>query len=533
MLGLALPRRRRWIHSRSLLGPSGLVALALVLASPSTGFAATYAQIEGTGSTWSQVIVSQWIADVDSKGMKVVYSGGGSSKGRKDFANGNTDFGITEVPYGFDGDSNDSAGSRQFAYLPIVAGGTAFTYQVKVGGKLVKNLRLSGETITKIFANKITNWNDPAITKDNNGKALPSIPIIPVVRSDGSGTSAQFTLWMKSEYPSIWSGGQTSFFPKSGKAVGQSGSDQVMNFIASSAGNGTIGYIEYSYAVNKNYPVVKVLNKGGYFVEPTQYNVAVALTKAVIKSDLTQDLSGVYQSSDPRAYPLSSYSYMLIPTGKNDQRIGDLSKGAPATKRQTLADFMFYSICEGQGKAGSYGYSPLPYNLVQAGFTQLNKLKAADSRVDVSGRDAKSCSNPTFDKSNLSKNKLAEIAPQPAACDKSGAGPCGGDTGTAPTTTEEAADTSTSTNTDSTATTTTDAGAAAAGPAAGDAAAATGAVAAQGGSAAVPIDLVASRAGDTRTFGIVAVIELLAITLIPGLAAVYMRRRSGDLDGGA
>jgi phosphate transport system substrate-binding protein len=515
------------LRSAALLGPSGLLAMALVLAAPSAGFAVTYAQIEGTGSTWSQVIVSQWIADVDSKGMKVVYSGGGSSKGRKDFANNTTDFGITEVPYGSDGDSNDKPGTRQFAYLPIVAGGTAFTYQIKVGGNLVKNLRLSGETITKIFANKITNWNDAAITKDNNGKALPSLPIIPVVRSDGSGTSAQFTRWMKSEYSSIWTGGQTSFFPKSGKAVGQSGSDQVMNFIASSAGNGTIGYIEYSYAVNKNYPVVKVLNKGGYFVEPTQYNVAVALTKAVINPDLTQNLDGVYRATDPRAYPLSSYSYMLIPTGKTDTRMG-----TTATKRQTLADFMFYSLCEGQGKAGNYGYSPLPYNLVTAGFDQLKKLKTADARVDITGRDPSRCSNPTFDKSDLKKNKLAEIAPQPAACDKLGAGPCGGDTGTAPTTVDEAEKTDTTQDSGSAA----PASAAAASgsdPAAGGAVAADGAVQAQGGSAAVPVDLVASRAGDTRTFGIVAVIELLAITLIPGLAAVYLRRRDSQYDGGA
>lgn len=517
--------RRLAARSRSLLGPSGVLAMALVLLSPTSGFAATYAQIDGSGSTWSQVIVSQWIADVDANGMKVTYGGGGSSKGRKDFAGNVTDFGITEVPYGADGDASDKPGSRTFAYLPIVAGGTAFTYQVKVGGKLVKNLRLSGETITKIFANKITNWNDAAITKDNNGKALPSLPIIPVVRSDGSGTSSQFTLWMKSEYPSIWTGGQTSFFPKSGKAVGQAGSDQVMNFIASSAGNGTIGYIEYSYAVNKNYPVVKVLNKGGYFVEPTQYNVAVALTKAKINGDLTQNLDGVYSATDPRAYPLSSYSYMLLPTGKTDQKM-------TTAKRQTLADFMFYSLCEGQGKAGAYGYSPLPLNLVEAGFAQIKKLKTADAKVNIAGKDAKACNNPTFDKSDPGNNKLAEIAPQPAACDKVGAGPCGGDTGNAPTTVDEATDTSTSSDNGST----TDAGSAAAGaadPAASGAAAAPGAVqAASGGSAAVPIDLVASRAGDTRTFGIIAVIELLAITLIPGLAAVYLRRRDSDYDGG-
>ena len=87
-----------------------------------------------------------------------------------------------------------------------------------------------------------------------------------------------------------------------------------MNTIAGFAGNGTIGYVEYSYPVNKDFPVVKVLNKGGYYVEPTQYNVAVALTKAKINQDkssqlyLTQILDEVYRHPDPRAYPLSSYS---------------------------------------------------------------------------------------------------------------------------------------------------------------------------------------------------------------------------------
>ena len=108
--------------------------------------------------------------------------------------------------------------------------------------------------------------------------------------------------------------------------TGQAGSDQVMNTISGFAGNGTIGYVEYSYPVNKDYPVVKVLNKGGYYVEPTQYNVAVALTKAQINQDkssplyLTQILDGVYNATDPRAYPLSSYSYMIIPTGARTTR---------------------------------------------------------------------------------------------------------------------------------------------------------------------------------------------------------------------
>ena len=354
---------------------------------------AAYAQIEGTGSTWSELIVQQWIADVDANGMKVVYTGGGSSKGRKDFAQSSTDFAISEIPYqGTDEQGNaDTSNGREYAYLPIVAGGTAFTYQLKIGDQLVRNLRLSGETITKIFTNEIDNWNDPAITADNNGRAFPSLPITPVVRSDGSGTTAQFTTWMDKEYPSLWrafygKSGLTSYYPRKGRAIGQAGSDQVMNTIAGFAGNGTIGYVEYSYPVNKDYPVVKVLNKGGYYVEPTQYNVAVALTKAKINTDkssplyLTQILDEVYRHPDPRAYPVSSYSYMVIPTGASDQRM-------TTAKRQTLGDFMYYSLCAGQTKAGPYGYSPLPLNLVQAGFEQIAKLKAADPAVDLTDRD--------------------------------------------------------------------------------------------------------------------------------------------------
>ena len=77
--------------------------------------------------------------------------------------------------------------------MPIVAGGTSFMYNLKIGGKRVTNLRLSGETLAKIFTGGITTWNDPAIEADNPGSTLPARKIVPVVRSDGSGTTAQLT----------------------------------------------------------------------------------------------------------------------------------------------------------------------------------------------------------------------------------------------------------------------------------------------------------------------------------------------------
>lgn len=548
-------------------------AVTLRLAGPA---AAQYAQIEGSGSTWSYTIVQQWISDVNASGMRITFNNNGSSQGRKDFANNVTDFGITEIPYqGADPVTNEvDKSNRPYAYLPIVAGGTAFTYHINVGGKLYDNLRLSGETITKIFTNKITNWNDPAITKDNGGKALPSLAIHPVVRSDGSGTTAQFTLWMAKQYPSLWgpyNGGHatlTSQFPRKGAQIAASGSDQVMNTIVSAAGNGTIGYVEYAYPLNQHYPVVKVENKAGYYVAPTQYAVAVALTRAKINQQkgslnyLTQDLSDVYTHPDPRAYPISSYSYMILPIGKD----GDPNEHRMSTaKRQTLADFLTYSLCAGQAKAGAYGYSPLPVNLVQAGFSQVQQLHAADSAVDVTGRDITKCNNPTLDPKDRSKNALAEIAPQPLGCSKAGAVPCPsscvfvGDKTSAgaacPSTvaasggTAGAGGTGTGTGAGGTSGgtggTPTAAGGAApgAGAAPGTAGAgavvdpatgqvvATGATGATDGSAATasPLELTSQRSGDNALFGTVAVLELVALVLAPGLYVAFLRRRRGTL----
>ncbi|WP_269782619.1 substrate-binding domain-containing protein [Nocardioides sp. R-C-SC26] len=531
----------------ALAASLALVCYAAVTGAPSA--AAAYATIEGTGSTWSELIVQQWIADVDANGMKVVYTGGGSTKGRKDFSQNSTDFAISEIPYQGTDESGqaDTSNGRAFAYLPIVAGGTAFTYQLKVGNELVRNLRLSGETLAKIFTSKITSWSDPAITADNNGRQFPDKDIIPVYRSDGSGTTAQFTTWLDKSYPSIWRpffgrSGLTSYYPPGGNRVGQSGSDQVMNTISGFAGDGMIGYVEYSYPVNKNYPVVKVLNRAGYYVEPTQYNVAVALTKARINMDksnpdtyLTQVLDGVYSNADPRAYPVSSYSYMVIPTGASDPRM-------TTAKRQTLADFLYYSLCGGQTKAGPYGYSPLPLNLVQAGFDQIAQLKKADAAVDLTDRDVRSCNNPTFDGTNPAKNVLAQKAPAPPACDKQGEGPCGSDTGNNdPTGGDSGGNTGGATDPgtgasggsggpDGGGTDVGDLGAPGGDapqvdPETGLTVGGTGTPTTSGGAIYANPTLVADRPADARTFGWVAAVELLALVLLPGLVVAALRRR--------
>jgi phosphate ABC transporter phosphate-binding protein len=406
-----------------------------------TDVGASYATISGIGSTWSANAIQQWARNVLSNYQwKVNYSDAGSSAGRQAFAlpNGGADFAVSEIPYALkNSDSVDPVPPRHFAYMPIVAGGTSFMYNLVIGGKRVTNLRLSGVTVSKIFSDAITKWNDPAIAADNPSLALPAIPIVPVVRSDGSGTSAQLTAWMRSQFPDVYAGlcqkagkpgvggsslcGITSNFPALPGFKAQSGSNGVAGYVAQPQYVGSITYVEYSYALNSHFPVAKILNAAGYYTEPTAGNVAVALLKAQINQDqsstdyLTQILGGVYTNPDPRTYPLSSYSYMLVPTA--------LEYGFTLNKGKTLAAFANYFLCQGQQDADVLGYSALPINLAQAGLDQVLKIPGGDpTSVNIA-----KCNNPTF--SSDGSNRLATTAPQPQACDKQGKTQCATGTG--------------------------------------------------------------------------------------------------------
>ncbi|GFJ86518.1 phosphate ABC transporter substrate-binding protein PstS [Phytohabitans rumicis] len=399
----------------------------LVGAAPPAAAAPKLVQINGAGSTWSANAIDNWRRNVQQRGIFVNYASTGSSDGRAQFRSGTVDFGVSEIPYGLKDAFGgvDTRPNRGFAYMPIVAGGTSFMYNLKIGGRRVTNLRLSGEVVAKIFTGEIKRWNDGEIKADNPGINLPARAIRPVVRQDGSGTSAQFTLWMSKQYPSIWNAyckkfgkpapcGLTSNYPfrASDGFIGQSGSTGVSGYVAQDNAEGAITYVEYSYAINARFPVVKLLNQAGYYTEPTASNVAVALTKARINENkssadyLTQILDDVYRSSDKRTYPLSSYSYMLIPH--------KVELGVDENKGYTLSSFAYYFLCEGQQQADVLGYSPLPINLVKAGMEQVKKIPGAPTKdINIAG-----CNNPTFSPDGT--NTLARNAAQPSECDKKG-----------------------------------------------------------------------------------------------------------------
>ena len=412
-------------------------ALALACAGAAAGgnpaSAASYAPISGSGSSWAGVAIDAWRANLARSGITINYNPDGSAAGRADYIQNQDAFAGSDPPFRNGADELAGTGTEHpegYSYVPDVGGGTAFMYHLTVAGHLITNLRLRPQTLLDIFTGKVTNWDNPEITHDY-GAQLPNLPITPVIRSDGSGATFFLTRWFEHLNPGQWNAfcqqvhpgirlpcPQTEFYPQFGTAKAENGSTNVADYITSSYGNGAIGYDEYAYALNSHYPVVKVLNAAGYWTLPTASNVAVALTRAVIDENpndpnfLQQNLDDVYTFNDPRSYPLSSYSYLIVPRLRTREPV-NFTTG----QGKTLSTFVDFLLCAGQSYqfTATLGYSPLPLNLVQGGLLQSDNIPghiAGPNLTTLAG-----CSNPTFTNGRLT---LLLDAPQPSPCDKLG-----------------------------------------------------------------------------------------------------------------
>jgi ABC-type phosphate transport system substrate-binding protein len=504
-----------------------------------------YTPIRGDGSSWAAVALTQWSQNLNNLGITISFNPDGSAEGRSDFLANEDDFAASDPPFRngkdpFNTGDTENVKNLAFSYVPDVAGGTAFMYHLDVGGHEITNLRLSGETLTKIFTGVITNWDNPEITHDY-GAQLPNIPIIPVVRSDGSGATYFFTRWMSHVYPSIWtnfcrqehgvfSGGtcpETEFYPEGwGNSKAQNGSEAVASYVSASYGQGAIGYDEYAYALQSHIPVVAVLNPGGYYVEPTASNVAVALTKAVINENphsqnfLQQNLDGVYTFTDPRSYPLSSYSYLIVPRkpakGQTPCKCYTFGDGISSSNDpgKTLSTYIDYYLCAGQQYSAELGYSPLPLGLVTGGLLQASKIPGAIPEPSLSHN----CDNPT-----LKNGKLVILAdaPYPSKCQKLGAPlDCNSNGSSNPSpSTSPSPGSSTGTGNGS-------GGTGGTNPATGGGTGNSGG-STSGGSGPVTGQVVnlASSDSNPTMFGVLTALEILAVIALPPIVYAVLRRR--------
>jgi phosphate transport system substrate-binding protein len=412
-----------------------VVALAtFAWAAHATPVAAAPARVNGSGSTYVALAMQQWVADAQTSGLQVNYLPTGSPDGLTSYGNGLIDFAGTEAEFsaltGGAPGAPTPGDSRGYQYVPDVAGATAVMYNVDdKAGRKVDYLHLSTNTIARIFTGDISNWSDPAISADNKGLPLPDEPITVVYRSGQSGTTALFYDFVQHVNPDLfnaWAGRNSlptsvriiqldsapGFAPKT---LALNGSDQIAQYVAGGTGKWSIAYDEFGYAKTYGAPAAWVQNASGAFVQPYAENISAALESATLRPDLSQELSGVYASANPKAYPISAYSYMVTQCAKTGDRPTCKGPYLNGGVTETLAKWMRYIACDGQVNMARIGYSPLPGVLSQEIANSVARMQG----VAAESLNADNCANPRF-KGSLGTDSSSPDDPLAAVASLSG-----------------------------------------------------------------------------------------------------------------
>ncbi|MCW2600112.1 MAG: pstS [Frankiales bacterium] len=316
--------------------------------------------LSGQGSTFQQNAELQWIKDFQAacSGAQIAYQGTGSGAGKTAFGNGTADFGGTDsLPKTAEqaaADKRCGTGNKGIV-TPIVAGAVVLTYNITG----VSKLALSPNTVAGIFQGTITKWDDAAIKADNPSATLPSIPIVPVHRSDASGTTSIFTSWLDATGKPAWKlgVGQTVTWPGGQSAKGSDGTTTAV-----AQAKGGITYTELSFAKQRNLPFADIKNQSGAAITPNGTSVSAALATAKVdtsKGDIR--ISPHYATTAAAAYPLSAPSYVLTCDKGN--------KNAALLKA-----YFTYTLTTGKSVLDGLGYAPLPDAIATQALTQVGTL---------------------------------------------------------------------------------------------------------------------------------------------------------------
>jgi phosphate transport system substrate-binding protein len=304
-------------------------------------------KLTAQGSTAQKNAMDKWIKDFSAKcsGATIDYQGTGSGAGITAFIGGTADFAgsdsalkDTEQPQ-----ADARCASGKAIHLPAVIGPIAVVTNVTGAS----NLQFSPATLAKIFAGTITKWDDAAIKADNPGVTLPSTKILTVHRSDSSGTTDNFTKYLSKAATADWTFANDKVWKAPGGQA-EKGNDGIGAAIKKS--DGSIGYVEWSFAKANGLSMAKVKNAAGEYTELTAASAGKTVGSAEVKgtgNDLK--LSIDYNTKASGAYPIVLVTYEIV-----------CEKGTPADKVALLKAFLTYAAGDGQATLTDYGYAPLP-----------------------------------------------------------------------------------------------------------------------------------------------------------------------------
>jgi phosphate transport system substrate-binding protein len=337
---------------------AALSALALVAGAGAKQQATT---ISGAGSTFVSPLVSVWTPAIGSAfDYTLQYSAVGSGAGIAAITSRQVDFGASDAPLTPD----QFAACQGCVQIPWALAGTAIPYNIpNLTLPSNTNLKLSGDVIAKIYMGQITNWSDPAIKTLNPKASIPDLKITPVFRTGNSGTTYNFTDYLSAasrDWKSKIGTGQSVNWPT---GTGANGSAGVAGIVANTPG--AVAYVDTAFAVANHLRFAAIKNRAGKFISPSIRNVAAA-GDAVTKVPDNNELHIVDPAKSlPTAYPIATYTYIILPT-----------KSAKAAELRKL---VFWALTQGQqGKyTAKLWFAPIPKKVLAASEKTLKQVTPA------------------------------------------------------------------------------------------------------------------------------------------------------------
>jgi phosphate transport system substrate-binding protein len=298
--------------------------------------------LNGAGATFPYPIYSKWFSEYKqaNSSVQINYQSIGSGGGIQQVTSGTVDFGAADVTMT---DDQIAKAKVKVIAIPTVLGAVVPVYNVP---GVNKDLNFSGDVIADIYLGKITKWNDGRIAKDNPGVSLPDKPILPVYRSEGSGTSFIFTDFLSkvnADFKSQVGAGAAVKWPT---GIGQKGNEGVAGMVRQSPYS--FGYVELIYAEQNKMSFGSVKNASGKFIKASTSGVTAAAAAAAKSMPADYRIS-ITNAAGADSYPISSFTWLLIPTQSTD-----------AAKTKALVGFLNWMLDHGEAEAASLSYAPLP-----------------------------------------------------------------------------------------------------------------------------------------------------------------------------
>ena len=350
-----MPRNGKLVRISLVAAAAAAIAVVAVVTTGTASARSTAGTVNGAGSTFVAPLVTKWEAPVQSDlGIQLNYNGIGSTGGVAAITQKQVDFGASDAPL-----SQFNPTCNSCVQIPWALAATAVVYNL--GGSLA-HLHMTGSVLAQIYMGKITKWNAPAIKKLNKGKNLPGTSITVVHRSDGSGTTYNFT-----DYLSKVSGAWKSQVGTGTSVAWPAGEGEPKN--AGVAGavrttNGAIGYVDVYYAVHNHLGIMVMKNRSGRFVQPRAKGIlAAAALDTHPKKDGSLSIVNPPKSKKFRnAYPICTYTYVDV----------QKSSGANAANIKKVIN---WAITKGQSYGPALIFEPLPKAVVSFDKNQIKKIQ--------------------------------------------------------------------------------------------------------------------------------------------------------------